>query len=66
MKTSELRTKEVADLQAELTGLLQEQFNLRMQKGMGGTPKSGALKEVRRNVARIKTILKEKTREVHE
>jgi large subunit ribosomal protein L29 len=66
MKTSELRTKEAADLQVELTSLLQEKFNLRMQKGMGGTPKGGALKKVRRSIARIKTILKEKTREVHE
>lgn len=65
MKTTELRNKDVAELQAELKSLLQEQFNLRMQKGLGETPKAVSIKKGRRTIARIKTILREKTREQH-
>lgn len=62
MKTIELKNKDVAELKAELASLLQEQFNLRMQKGLGEAPKANKLKIVRRQIARIKTILTEKTR----
>lgn len=65
MKTSEIRNKDVAEIQAEIKSLLQEQFNLRMQKGTSETAKAGDIKKVRRNIARLKTILREKTRENH-
>lgn len=66
MKTAELRSKSVEELNTQLQELLQEQFNLRMQKGLGDATKTNNFRENRRNVARIKTILKEKMRESHE
>lgn len=60
MKFEELRAKSVENLQKELHTLLKEQFSLRMQKGLGETPRSHNFKVVRRNVARIKTVLTEK------
>lgn len=66
MKTSELRAKTLDELNAELEALLKEQFNLRMQKGLGEAPRSHTFKNVRRNIAQIKTIISEKKREHHE
>ncbi len=63
MKASELRKKSAAELQKEMLDLFREQFNLRMQKGMGEAPRSHLFGKVRRNIARIKTILNEKERE---
>ena len=60
MKTNEMRQKGVEDLQQELLGLQREQFNLRMQKGSGQLSQSHRMKTVRRDIARIKTILVEK------
>lgn len=60
MKANELRDKSVDELKNELLALLKEQFNLRIQKGMGQAPKPNLLKTVRLNIARIKTILNEK------
>ncbi len=60
MKASELRSKSEAELQTEIDGLLKEQFNLRMQQGTGQLAKPDQMKKVRRNIARIKTILTEK------
>ena len=60
MKASELRSKSVDDLNKELNDLLREQFNLRMQKGTGQLAKPHLLNEVRRNIARVKTVLNEK------
>jgi len=60
MKASELIQKSVEELKTELLALLKEQFNLRMQKGAGQLPKPGLLKSVRRGIARIKTVLKQK------
>ncbi len=61
MKTNELRSKSVSDLQNELHELLKEQFSLRMQKGIDMSAlKSHHFKRVRREIARIKTILREK------
>ncbi|MGD8514567.1 MAG: 50S ribosomal protein L29 [Granulosicoccaceae bacterium] len=57
MKASELRDKSVDDLNKELNDLLREQFNLRMQKGTGQLAKPHLLKEVRRNIARVKTVM---------
>ena len=60
MKTAELKQKSVDELKKEILGLLKEQFNLRMQKGMGQVPKPHLFTRVRRDIARIKTILREK------
>ena len=63
MKAQDLRIKNEGELKQDLTGLLQEQFNLRMQKGSGQPVKAQELRRVRRNIARIRTILNEKSRE---
>lgn len=60
MKASDLTTKSVDELKQELTGLLREQFNLRMQKGTGQLSKPDQVKKVRRNIARVKTVLNAK------
>lgn len=60
MKASELRNKSVADLSGELEGLRKEQFNLRMKHGVGQLPDAHNLKRVRRDIARVKTLLTEK------
>jgi large subunit ribosomal protein L29 len=60
MKAIEWRNKSVEELKTELLALLKEQFNVRIQKGAGQPPKSNLFKKVRRDIARIKTILKEK------
>jgi large subunit ribosomal protein L29 len=60
MKASELRDKSVDDLNKELNNLLREQFSLRMQKGTGQLAKPHLLNEVRRNIARVKTVLNQK------
>lgn len=60
MNAKELRAKNDAELGEELTGLLREQFNLRMQQGTGQLSNSARMKTVRRDVARVKTILNEK------
>lgn len=57
MKASELKGKSVEELQAELLGLLREQFNLRMQQSSGQLAQTHLLKEVRRNIARVKTVI---------
>jgi len=62
MKASELRKKSPAELREELLGLLREQFSYRMQKGTGQLGQSHKLKEVRRDIARIYTLLNEKDR----
>ncbi len=60
MKASELKAKSVEELNAELLGLLREQFNLRMQAATGQLAQTHLLKTVRRDIARVKTILAEK------
>ena len=60
MKAQDLRQKSVEELKAELIGLLREQFNLRMQAASGQLQQSHLLKQVRRDVARVKTLLNEK------
>ena len=60
MKASELISKNVDELKTELTGLLREQFNLRMQKGTGQLSRPDQVKKVRRNIARVKTVLNAK------
>ena len=62
MKATELREKTAQELQDELLALRKEQFNLRMQKAGGQLSKTSQLKGVRRNIARVKTVLDEKAR----
>jgi large subunit ribosomal protein L29 len=61
MEARELRSKNEGELRKELTELLQEQFNLRMQKGMGQLTETHQMKRVRRNIARVRTVLHEKS-----
>jgi len=60
MKAVDLRKKKVAELQEDLLGLLREQFNLRMQQGSGQLSQNHRVKEVRRNIARVNTVINEK------
>ena len=60
MTAIELRNKSTEELNKELLALLREQFNLRIQKGSGQSPKSHLFKQARVARARIKTILREK------
>lgn len=62
MKASELKVKSVEELNSELNGLLREQFNLRMQKGTGQLSQPHRVSQVRREIARVKTILNEKAK----
>jgi large subunit ribosomal protein L29 len=59
MKASELRQKSKDELGALMLDLSRERFNLRMQKGTGQLSKPDQIKKVRRDVARIQTILNE-------
>jgi len=60
MNASDLRQKSGDELKLELDGLLREQFNLRMQKGTGQLSRPDQIRKVRRDIARIKTVLNEK------
>ncbi|WP_210395857.1 50S ribosomal protein L29 [Motiliproteus sediminis] len=60
MNATELREKSVDELNQELLGLLKEQFNLRMQKSSGQLAQSHLLGKVRRDIARVKTVLNQK------
>ncbi|BCX88814.1 large subunit ribosomal protein L29 [Methylomarinovum tepidoasis] len=62
MKVSELRQKTKEELENLLVELHKEQFNLRMQKGTGALTKPDLLRKVRRDIARVKTILGEMAR----
>ncbi len=60
MKASELRAKSVAELQEELLAQSRAQFGLRMQLATQQMTNTSQLGKTRREIARIKTILKEK------
>ncbi|MEJ2177012.1 MAG: 50S ribosomal protein L29 [Gammaproteobacteria bacterium] len=60
MKAAELRAKDAEELKEELTNLRQEQFNLRMQRGAGQLANPARFGIVRKEIARIKTVLTEK------
>lgn len=60
MKANELRAKGLDDLGGELRELLREQFNLRMQQGTGQLSQPHRMKAVRRDIARVKTVINEK------
>lgn len=59
MKASELRGKTQQELRDSLHGLLKEQFNLRMQQGTGQLARPHLMKDVRRSIARVKTLMNE-------
>ena len=60
MKASDLRARTSDQLQDQLLQLKKEQFNLRFQKATGQLEKTGRVKQVRRDIARIKTIAAER------
>lgn len=60
MNTAELRDKSADELNQELLSLLKDQFNLRMQKSSGQLAQAHLLGKVRRDIARVKTVLNEK------
>jgi large subunit ribosomal protein L29 len=62
MSAKELRQKQAADLQKELIELRREQFNLRMARATGQAAKPDQFTKVRRNIARLKTVMAEQRR----
>lgn len=60
MKASELRGKDAAGLNQELSELLKAQFSLRMQKATQQLQNTSQLKKVRKDIARVHTVLNEK------
>ncbi|GDX84125.1 50S ribosomal protein L29 [Methylococcaceae bacterium] len=62
MKASELRQKSRDELSVVLIELARESFTLKMQKGTGQLSKTAQVKKVRRDVARVKTVLNEMAR----
>ena len=63
MKSNELREKSVDELKAALCDELKSQFKLRMQHATGQLNESHKVKETRRNIARIKTVINQKAGE---
>ena len=62
MNAAELRVKSVSELKLELHNLLRERFNLSMQRGTGQLSRPDQIKKVRRDIARVNTVLNEKSR----
>ena len=62
MKGAELKAKSPDELQLELNSLLKAQFSLRMQKATQQLTNTSQLSRVRRDIARVRTVLHEKTR----
>ena len=60
MTPSELRAKDEAQLTMELEDLLKAQFSLRMQKATQQLSNTSQMKKVRRDIARVRTVLAEK------
>ena len=63
MKAKDIRAMSADDRNKELDGLLREQFNLRMQRGIGQLATPHELRRVRRDIARVRTVLSEKREE---
>ena len=64
MKAEELRSDDVATLKQKLLDLLKEQFNLRMQHATGQLGQNHQVKQVRRDIARVKTVINQKQKGV--
>lgn len=60
MKANELKEKSVEQLNEVLVDLLKQQFGLRMQHATGQLGKTSEIKRVRRDIARVKTVISEK------
>jgi large subunit ribosomal protein L29 len=60
MKASDIRAKTPDQLDDDIAALKKEQFNLRFQKATGQVEKTARIREVRRDIARIKTIAAER------
>ena len=60
MKASELREKSAEELNSELLKLREEQFKLRLAKSMGQLGQTHLLKQTKRDIARVKTVLEQK------
>ena len=60
MKTSDLRAKDAAGLEKEVSELLKAHFGLRMQVATQQLSNTSQLKKVKRDIARVRTIMKEK------
>jgi large subunit ribosomal protein L29 len=63
MKTNELRAKSPTELQQELLAMLKAQFGLRMQHATQQLGNTNQLRNVRRDIARIRTILCQKVKQ---
>ena len=63
MNIAETRKLSIDELKQQLLGLMKQQFGLRMQKGNDDTVKPHESKQLRRNIARLKTLLNEKSKE---
>lgn len=61
MKAEDVRAKTEDELKDQLVALKKEQFNLRFQKVSGQLDNTARVRQVRRDIARIQTILREKT-----
>ncbi|MCG6953456.1 MAG: 50S ribosomal protein L29 [Betaproteobacteria bacterium] len=61
MKASELRAKNDDELKSELNDLLKAQFSLRMQVATQQLTNTSQMKKVRRDIARVRTVMKEKS-----
>jgi len=59
MKASDLRAKSAAELKEELKSLLRAQFSLRMQLSTQQTNKTHELRQVRRDIARVQTVMQQ-------
>lgn len=62
MNATDMRSKTAIELRQELTSLLREEFNLRMQKVTGQLARPHQFKRIRRDIARIKTVMNEQAK----
>ncbi len=60
MKIADIRVMSTDQLDDQLQALKKEQFNLRFQKASGQLEKTARVRQVRRDIARVKTVLKQK------
>lgn len=62
MISNELKNKSVTELNENLLALLKQQCMLRMQKGLGEDPKPHLFKQLKKQIAQVKTLINEKSR----
>lgn len=60
MKATDVRAKTLDELRTDLEGLKKEQFNLRFQRATGQLENTARVRQIRRDIARIQTIMREK------